>query len=81
MNLRGESIKLRTCRGLLTLFFISALIYVSIFSVVVGPVRQSLLTPVQDVRAMDVPVDLRAETAVWNVIVVSFDQLRISVKR
>lgn len=71
MPLRGESMILKICRGLLAVLFLSALIGVSIFSIILGPIRQSLLIPVHDVRAMDVPVDFRAETSVWNVIVVS----------
>ena len=73
MPLRGESKPLRICRGLLALLFMSALIGVSIFSIILGPIRGSLLILVKDVRAMDVPVDFRAETSVWNVIVVSYN--------
>ena len=71
LPLRGESALLRYCRGFLALLFLSALIGVSIFSIILGPIRESLLIPVKDIRAMDVPVDFRAETSVWNVIVVS----------
>ena len=71
LSLRGESKLLRYSRGFLALLFLSALIGVSIFAIILGPIRESLLIPVKDVRAMDVPVDFRAETSVWNVIVVS----------
>ena len=75
LPLRGESKLLKFCRGLLALLFISALIGVSIFSIILGPIRGSLLILVRDIRAMDVPVDFRAETSVWNVIVVSYNPL------
>jgi hypothetical protein len=73
--IRGESKLLRYCRGFLALLFLSALIGVAIFSIILGPIRESLLIPVKDVRAMDVPVDFRAEPSEWNVIVVSCHHL------
>ena len=72
---RGESKILRGFRGFLAVLFLSALIGVAIFSIIVGPIRQTLLIPVKDVRAMDVPVDFRAEPSEWNVIVVSCHHL------
>jgi hypothetical protein len=79
MPLRGESKALRSSRGFFAIFYMSAIMGVSVFSIIVGPIRQSLLIPVKDIRSMDVPVDLYAEPSVWNVVVVSFDRSPITM--
>jgi len=67
------------CSAILAVSSVLAIIAVSISSIVVGPLRETLLIPVKDIRSLDMPVDFQAENSAWNVVIVSWPQLRFAV--
>ena len=71
-NFSGEKNWMIIFRGVLAALFIVVIVIFALFNIVLEPVRETSLTPVNNLRANSLPWDFTSSTQpVWNVVVVS----------